>query len=73
MDQQDVTFLGIFPCNSADRANVLFPRCCMVLHPIKFGLIIPDKTAKEMRAHENLESLTQAKLFPGLYIIRVHI
>ena len=70
-DQYGVTFLEIFTWSLADRVNVIFPLQCAILHPINFGLVIQNKTAKITRTSANLKPVTQAKPFSGFEIIQV--
>ena len=71
-DHRGVTFLGTFTHSFSDIANVFFPLWHTIQQPITFGIVIPDKTAKITRVSENLNTVTQVKMFPGFKIIRVH-
>ena len=37
-----------------------------------FGIVVPDKTSKIMRAHAHFKSVTQAKPFSGFKIVLMH-
>ena len=52
--------------------DVPLPRLCTILKTIKFELVIPDKTAKIMRARAHIKPMTQAKPFYGFDIIWMH-
>ena len=67
-----VNYLGIFPRSFDNHANVIFPLRGKILQTIIAEIFTPNKTAKAMCTSENLETLTQAKLFPGFGIIWVH-
>ena len=71
-DHRDVTFLGIFTHRFTDHLNDLLPIQRTILQSITFGLIIPDKITKIMRASANHKSVMQEKQFSGFELIRVH-
>ena len=37
-----------------------------------FGFVIPNKNAQITRDRANFKPMTQAKIFPGFKIVRVH-
>ena len=56
----------------ADWANIILPLRHMILQPITFGLVAPDKTANIMRSSANFKPVMQAKLFSSFNIIQMH-
>ena len=67
-----VTFLGIFPGSFDDCMDVLLPRLNTLFQPITFGIFIPNKYSKIIRARAHLKPMTQAKPIHGFGIFRMH-